>query len=308
MSSPTDQPLPFLYQLTAGAIAGVSECVITYPTDVAKSRLQLQVAGVGEQYKGMVDCLTKIVRNEGFWRLYRGIQLPIIIEAPKRATKFAANESWGNFYRKLFDSPMNQSMSILTGATAGATEGLVVTSAELLKIRLQDKSLAAKYKGPIDVIVKVIREEGPLALFNGLEATVWRHITWNAAYFGSIFQLRSLAAQWTGRKPGQKPGVFESLCVGTIAGSLGTLVNIPFDVVKSRVQVTAKVPGVVPKYNWAWPALFTIAREEGAAALYKGLIPKLIRLGPGGGILLVVFSQVSDFFRARLYPPTISPL
>lgn len=35
-----------------------------------------------------------------FSRLYRGISAPIMMEAPKRATKFAANDEWGKFYRK----------------------------------------------------------------------------------------------------------------------------------------------------------------------------------------------------------------
>ena len=35
-----------------------------------------------------------------FSRLYRGIAAPIMMEAPKRATKFAANDEWGKFYRK----------------------------------------------------------------------------------------------------------------------------------------------------------------------------------------------------------------
>ena len=32
----------------------------------------------------MVDCFRKIVKNEGFLRLYRGITAPILMEAPKR--------------------------------------------------------------------------------------------------------------------------------------------------------------------------------------------------------------------------------
>jgi len=296
-----EKPLPFRYQLAAGAIAGVTECVITYPLDIAKTRLQLQVAGVGDQYKGTIDVITKIVRTEGLIRLYRGIQLPILIEAPKRATKFAANEQWGTFYRKLFDQPkMTQSLSILTGATAGATESFVVTTGELLKIRLQSKAYANKYKGPIDLIVKMVREEGAMSLMGGLEATMWRHIFWNAGYFGCIFQLRDLASKWAPPKPGEKPGMFISFLVGTVAGSVGTVLNIPFDVVKSRIQETVKVRGVQPKYNWAWPAVYTIFREEGAKALFKGFWPKVARLGPGGGVLLVVYSTVMDFFRARM--------
>jgi len=48
------------------------------------------------------------------------------------------------------------------------------------------------------------------------------------------------------------------------------------------------------KYNWTLPALKTIVQEEGFGALYKGFIPKVLRLGPGGGILLVVFDGVNS--------------
>lgn len=36
------------------------------------------------------------------------------------------------------------------------------------------------------------------------------------------------------------------------------------------------------KYNWAWPAVGTVLKEEGFPALYKGFLPKVLRLGPGG--------------------------
>jgi len=71
-------------------------------------------------------------------RLYRGITAPILMEAPKRATKFAANDEWGKVWRNVFGvSKMTQSLSILTGASAGATEAFVVVPFELVKIRLQ---------------------------------------------------------------------------------------------------------------------------------------------------------------------------
>ncbi|AOW03490.1 uncharacterized protein YALI1_D03221g [Yarrowia lipolytica] len=263
-----------------------------YPLDVVKTRMQLQVKGTGEQYSSMVDCLQKIVRNEGFSRLYRGISAPILMEAPKRAVKFAANDEWGKFYRNAFGMPkMTQSLSILTGATAGATESFVVVPFELVKIRLQDKS--SKYTGMADVVKTIVRQEGPLALYNGLEATLWRHITWNSGYFGVIFQVRQLLPKATDKR-GQ---MINDLIAGSIGGTAGTVLNTPFDVVKSRIQNTTRVPGVVPKYNWTLPSVFTVFREEGFGALYKGFMPKVLRLGPGGGILLVVFTACMDFFR-----------
>ena len=68
-------------------------------------------------------------------------------------------------------------------------------------------------------------------------------------------------------------------------------------VVKSRIQGTEKIPGVTPKYNWTYPAIATIAREEGLGALYKGFVPKVLRLAPGGGVLLLVVEFTLDVFR-----------
>ncbi|KAK7721517.1 hypothetical protein SLS57_005197 [Botryosphaeria dothidea] len=293
----TDQkPLPFVYQFAAGAVAGVSEILVMYPLDVVKTRVQLQTGkGAGEEaYNGMLDCFRKIIKHEGFSRLYRGISAPILMEAPKRATKFAANDEWGKFYRNLFgQAKMNQSLSVLTGATAGATESFVVVPFELVKIRLQDKAQAGKYTGMLDCVSKIIKHEGPLTLYQGLESTMWRHILWNAGYFGCIFQVRALLPK-AADKGSQ---IRNDLVSGAIGGTVGTIVNTPLDVVKSRIQNSPKVAGTVPKYNWAWPAVGTVMKEEGFAALYKGFLPKVLRLGPGGGILLVVYTGVLDFFR-----------
>jgi len=292
----SDKPLPFIYQFGAGAVAGVSEILVMYPLDVVKTRVQLQTGkGTGaDSYNGMVDCFRKIIKNEGFGRLYRGIEAPILMEAPKRATKFAANDEWGKFYRTLFQaSKMSQSLSILTGATAGATEAFVVVPFELIKIRLQDKAQAGRYTGMIDCVVKTVKAEGPLALYNGLESTLWRHILWNAGYFGCIFQVRELLP----KADNKSTQMGYDLVSGATGGTVGTILNTPMDVVKSRIQNSPKVKGTIPKYNWAWPAVGTVFKEEGFAALYKGFLPKVLRLGPGGGILLVVFTGVMDFFR-----------
>jgi solute carrier family 25 (mitochondrial 2-oxodicarboxylate transporter), member 21 len=216
------------------------------------------------------------------------------MEAPKRATKFAANDKWGQVYRKMFGmDKMNQSLSILTGATAGATEAFVVVPFELVKIRLQDKASAGKYTGMVDAVTKIIKNEGPLALYNGLESTLWRHILWNAGYFGCIFQVRALLP----KADNNRTQILYDLTSGAIGGTVGTILNTPMDVVKSRIQNSPKIAGSIPKYNWAWPATATVLREEGFAALYKGFLPKVLRLGPGGGILLVVYTAVIDVFR-----------
>ncbi|TFY65325.1 hypothetical protein EVJ58_g2050 [Rhodofomes roseus] len=297
MAAPQKKSLPFIANFTAGAIAGISEILTFYPLDVVKTRMQLET---GKSQHGLVGSFRTIIREEGFGRLYRGLVPPLLLEAPKRATKFAANDFWGKTYLKVSgESKMTQSLSILTGCSAGATESVVVVPFELVKIRLQDK--LSTYSGPMDVVRKVIAKDGVLGLYSGMEATFWRHFWWNGGYFGCIFQVRQLLPE----PETSQARLMNDLIAGSVGGFVGTAVNTPFDVVKSRIQGTTKVPGVTPKYNWTYPALVTIMREEGPVALYKGFVPKVLRLAPGGGILLLVVEVTLGLFRQVLGPPYI---
>ena len=59
------------------------------------------------------------------------------------------------------------------------------------------------------------------------------------------------------------------------------------------------VPGVAPKYTGVLQAIRTIAAEEGVAALWKGLIPRLARLAPGQAITWTVVTRVQHEFEER---------
>jgi solute carrier family 25 2-oxodicarboxylate transporter 21 len=103
---------------------------------------------------------------------------PILVEAPKRAIKFGANEKYKGIYMA---NGMKDGtpLSILTGVSAGMTEAMVVVSFDLVKIRLQDKANAGKYKNTIDCVKKIYAQEGFLGFWKGLEATLFRHAIWN---------------------------------------------------------------------------------------------------------------------------------
>lgn len=82
---------------------------------------------------------------------------------------------------------------------------------------------------------------------------------------------------------------------GLGGGVLGVVMNTPLDVVKSRMQ-NQRIDQPA-KYNWTLPSVATIFREEGFRALYKGLGPRIVRLGPGGGIMIVAYEVVADWLR-----------
>jgi len=79
---------------------------------------------------------------------------------------------------------------------------------------------------------------------------------------------------------------------GTLAGSIATLFNAPFDVVKSRFQNQLHDGNGVLKYRWTLQTLALIKKEEGVRAMYKGLAPKLWRMSIGGGVSMFVFELI----------------
>ncbi len=86
-----------------------------------------------------------------------------MLEAPKRAVKFAANDFWGKTYKSLTgQEKMTQSLSVLTGCSAVLPSRLSSFPFELVKIRLQDKAQAHLYTGPMDVVRKIIQADGLL--------------------------------------------------------------------------------------------------------------------------------------------------
>ncbi|XP_061338588.1 mitochondrial arginine transporter BAC2-like [Gastrolobium bilobum] len=58
--------------LIAGGLAGVVSWVFSYPLDVIKTRLQAQTPS-SLKYKGILDCLRKSIKQEGYVVLWRGL-------------------------------------------------------------------------------------------------------------------------------------------------------------------------------------------------------------------------------------------
>lgn len=50
--------------------------------------------------------------------------------------------------------------------------------------------------------------------------------------------------------------------IGLVAGVLGSCINIPFDVAKSRIQGPQPVPGQI-KYRTCFATILTVYKEEG---------------------------------------------
>ncbi|XP_014664860.1 PREDICTED: mitochondrial 2-oxodicarboxylate carrier-like [Priapulus caudatus] len=285
-------------QIVAGGSAGLVEVSLMHPLDLVKTRFQVQRGPDDPQrYKSLADCFRRIYAKEGIASFYKGILPPILAETPKRATKFFTFEQYKKFWA--FGEPAPNALGLsMAGLCSGLTEAIVINPFEVVKVRLQAERdvILGEQKSAFAIAREVVKKDGygMQGLNKGLTATLGRHGVWNMIYFGFYHNIKDAFPQYENPKAefGRK------FAIGLVAGTLASTVNIPFDVAKSRIQGPQPVPGVI-KYRTCFRTMVTVFKEEGAIALFKGWVPKIMRLGPGGAIMLMVYEQVYEFLKEK---------
>lgn len=175
---------------------------------------------------------------------------------------------------------------------------------QVVKIRLQQqKGLSTellRYKGPIHCARTIIREEGILGLWSGAAPTVMRNGTNQAAMFTAKNTFDVVL--WKKHEgDGKVMQAWQSMISGFLAGTVGPICTGPFDVVKTRLMAQTRHEGVGGelKYNGMVHAIRTIYAEEGIRALWRGLLPRLMRIPPGQAIMWAVADQVIGLYERR---------
>ncbi len=85
-----------------------------------------------------------------------------------------------------------------------------------------------------------------------------------------------------------------------LAGGVGAALTTPLDVVKTRVMLEAKAPVGLSGARASASVLsipgrlVSIAREEGAGALFRGVVPRTIWISLGGAVFLGVYEAAID--------------
>ena len=91
--------------LISSAVAGVTCAVGSLPFDVIKSRVMFQKKDpvTGEYpYKGVLDCIRKTYRNEGFLAFWKGLPAYYVRSAPHAMVILMSVEQITKLYRKAF--------------------------------------------------------------------------------------------------------------------------------------------------------------------------------------------------------------
>ncbi|BDA46729.1 mitochondrial nicotinamide adenine dinucleotide transporter [Coccomyxa sp. Obi] len=184
--------------------------------------------------------------------------------------------------RRYWDDP--EVVNILAGGLAGSVTATFVCPLDVLKTRLQVQRRVpgVKYKGISGSLSKILADEGIKGLYRGLTPTLLALLPNWAVYFTVYERLKiSIGNRAAGNAYIKPPMVHMAAATG--AGVATMLVTNPLWVVKTRLQTQhmglrmgRAVGGKAPLYKGTFDALRRIAKEEGIAGLYSGLLPSLI--------------------------------
>ncbi|XP_043823559.1 mitochondrial glutamate carrier 2 [Dromiciops gliroides] len=290
-------------KLINGGVAGLVGVTCMFPIDLAKTRLQNQHGKV--VYRGLIDCLVKTVRTDGFFGMYRGAAVNLTLVTPEKAIKLAANDF---FREQLLEDGSKQKLvrEMLAGCGAGVCQAVITSPMEMLKIQLQDAGrlvvqqhrtctsapLFRPYttdstpKHPSATIIawELLRTRGLSGLYRGLGATLLRDIPFSIIYFPFFANLNHLGTnEATGKAP-----FAHSFASGCLAGSLAATAVTPLDVLKTRIQTLKKGVGD-EAYNGIIDCARKIWTQEGPAAFMKGAGCRALVIAPLFGIAQGVY-------------------
>jgi solute carrier family 25 carnitine/acylcarnitine transporter 20/29 len=145
-------------------------------------------------YKGPIDCLRQIVAKDGWSRVFTGLKPTMVRESIGVTCWFSAYEGarrW--FYQKNGGVLPSGWQIALCGTAGGVAFWSVAYPFDTVKSRLQAQGPTSvnPYKGVVDCLVRVAKEEGPVALYQGYSTAVVRASFVGAAVFYTYEVVRS---------------------------------------------------------------------------------------------------------------------
>lgn len=269
----------------------MSAVCFTQPLDLVKNRMQLSgEGGAAREYKTSVHAFFKILRTEGVIGIYNGISAGMLRQATYSTTRLGV-------YQSLFDSyskdgkPPNALMKLGIGTIAGACGAFVGNPAEISLIRMTADGRLPKqqqrgYKNVFDACIRITREEGLKTLWRGCAPTIVRAMVVNAAQLATYSQAKEFLIS----SGYIRDGIGCHFASSLLSGFVTTVVSMPVDITKTRIQ-NMKIVNGVPEYSGALDVLRRVVQKEGIPSLWKGFTPYFARLGPHTVLIFVFLEQ-----------------
>jgi len=288
----------FMIDLASGGTAAAISKTAVAPIERVKLLLQVQDASksiaVDKRYKGIMDVLVRVPKEQGFWALWRGNLANVIRYFPTQALNFAFKDT----YKKLFIEGLDKKKdfwkffagNLASGGAAGATSLCFVYPLDFARTRLAadvGKGNSREFKGLADCLVKIAKSDGPIGLYRGFFVSVQGIIIYRAAYFGMFDTAKIVFAG-----EGGKLNFFAAWAIAQVVTVGSGVLSYPWDTVRRRMMMQSGRADVL--YKNTWDCAVKIVKNEGPRALFKGALSNVFR-GTGGALVLAIYDEIQKF-------------
>ncbi|XP_044768730.1 LOW QUALITY PROTEIN: ADP/ATP translocase 2-like [Neomonachus schauinslandi] len=249
------------------------------PIERVKLLLQVQHASkqitADEQYKGIIDCVVRIPKEQGVPSFWRGNLANVIRHFPTQALNFAFKDkdkqiSLGGVDKRI-QFGRYFAGNLASGDAAGATSWCFVYPLDFAHTRLAaDVGKAGaerEFGGLSDCLVKVYKSDGIKGLYQGFNVSVQGIIIYRAACFG-IYDTAK------GMLPDPKnTHIFISWMIAQSVTVVAGLTSYSSDTIRHQKMMQSGRKGTDIMY-WAQKGTvdgwMKMARDEGARVFFKG--------------------------------------
>lgn len=300
--------------LAAGAIAGLVSRFCIAPLDVIKIRLQLQTHSLsdplshpptslrGPIYKGTIQTLLTIVRQEGLTGLWKGNVPAEALYLAYGSIQFLGYRSTTQALSTLPDGYRlpGAATSFISGAVAGTVATTATYPLDLLRTRFAAQGAEKVYHSLLASVRDITRYEGPRGFFRGLGAGVAQIVPYMGMFFALYESFKPVCAGI--KLPLESLGSGEAIA-GVAASMLSKTIVFPLDTVRKRLQVQGPtrakyVHRNIPEYEQGVTGTIkAILKKEGTRGLYRGLPVSLIKAAPASAITVWTYERAMAFLQ-----------
>merc|ERR1711933_134016 len=291
----------------AGGVSVAVAKTATAPIERVKLIIQTQdanpkiMSGEVPRYTGIVNCFTRVSKEQGIAAFWRGNFTNIIRYFPTQAFNFAFKDG----IKAMFPKANKKTefgkffvINVASGGLAGAGSLLIVYPLDYARTRLASDvgGKERQFNGLVDCLKKTVQAGGFFSLYNGIGVSIVGIIPYRGVYFGLFDTL-------SGYNPYQKSennfvrALSKFGCAQFSAIAAG-YASYPFDTVRRRLQMQSEKPESEWVYKGTPDCFGKIVKEEGTSALFKGAGANALRT-VGAALVLVLYSEITAFVNAK---------
>ncbi|KAK8599424.1 hypothetical protein V6N13_077347 [Hibiscus sabdariffa] len=246
------------------------------------------------QYKGTLDVFNKIIRQEGFARLWRGTNAGLALAVPTVGIYLPCYDIFRNWMEGLAGQYLPGAVPyapLVAGSLARSLACATCYPIELARTRMQafkDTQIGKKPPGVFSTLLGVLSDvkgrnpqsslQGYRVLWTGMGAQLARDVPFSGICWSTLEPIRRKLLGLVGEESNVLTVLGANFSSGFFAGSLAAAATCPLDVAKTRRQIERD--HVRALRMTTRQTLMEVWRDGGMRGLFTGVGPRVARADP----------------------------